>query len=90
MDLSNNLHVLYQSGARVFTLSVVNPDGITTDQETYNYFNTRPRLAVNPNGDIVVTGGVRRPKPSELPLVKPPNELPPLKPQTVTSAPAAQ
>ena len=42
----------------------------------YDYFNSRPRLSVNDNGDVVVVGGVRRVKPAELPQVKPPNEVP--------------
>jgi hypothetical protein len=77
LDRLSNLHVLYQSGARAFTYSVVNPNGDVIQREIYDYFNSRPRLSVNDNGDVVVTGGVRRIKPAELPLVKPPNEVPP-------------
>jgi hypothetical protein len=77
LDPASNLHVLYQSGAQSFIYSVVNPDGNITQQELYDYLNTRPRLAVNDAGDIVVKGGVRRVKPGELPTVKQPDELPP-------------
>jgi hypothetical protein len=78
LDRSNDLHVLYQSGGQTFTYSVVNPDGDIIQHDTYDYIKSRPRLSVNEMGDVVVTGGVRRPKPSELPLVMPPNQaLPP-------------
>jgi len=77
LDRLSNLHVLYQNGAQAFTYTVVNPDGDVIRQETYDYFNSRPRLSVNDNGDVTVVGGVRRVKPSELPPVKPPNEVPP-------------
>jgi len=81
LDRLSNLHLLYQSGAQAFTYSVVNPNGDITKQETYDYFNSRPRLGVNDNGDVVMIGGVRRVKPAELPQVKPPNEVPaPAKP----------
>jgi hypothetical protein len=73
LDQSSNLHVIYQSGARTFTYSVVNPDGEVTRQETYDYFDKRPRLAVNQAGDIMVIGGVRRIKPGELPTVQSPD-----------------
>jgi hypothetical protein len=77
LDRASNLHVLYQSGAQSFIYSVVNPNGDITLREIYDYFNTRPRLGVNGDGDIVVIGGVRRVRPGELPPVKQPDELPP-------------
>ena len=77
LDRASNLHVIYQSGAQSFIYSVVNPDGNITKQEIYDYLGTRPRLAVNAAGDIVVKGGVRRVKPGEMPSVKAPDELPP-------------
>jgi hypothetical protein len=77
LDRLSNLHVLYQSGAQAFTYSVVNPNGDITKQEVYDYFNSRPRLSVKENGDVAVTGGVRRVKSAELPQVVSPNEVPP-------------
>ena len=82
LDRASNLHVIYQSGAQSFLYSVVNPDGAITRQEIYDYYTTRPRLAVNDAGDIVVHGGVRRVRPGELPPVMSPVPVPP------TSAPA--
>jgi hypothetical protein len=76
LDPSSNLHVIYQSGAKTFTYSVVNPDGAITQQEIYDYLDTRPRLGLSETGDVVVIGGVRRVKPGELPVVKLPDEAP--------------
>ncbi|HYA79243.1 MAG TPA: hypothetical protein VED19_01885, partial [Candidatus Nitrosopolaris sp.] len=81
LDRRSNLHVLYQSGARTFTYAVVNPNGDITQREVYDYYDSRPRLSVNDNGDVGVVGGVRRVKPAELPQVVPPNAVPmPAKP----------
>lgn len=76
VDRAGNLHILWQSGAQAFAFCVVNPDGQITQQETYDYFNSRPHLDVNDSGDVIVVGGVRRVKSSEMPMVRPPNELP--------------
>jgi hypothetical protein len=81
LDRLSNLHVLWQSGASVFTYVVVNPNGELLRQETYDYVSARPRLGVDDNGNITVIGGVRRVKPDEIPAVKLPDELPaPAKP----------
>jgi hypothetical protein len=80
VDRFGNLHVLWQSGAQAFAYTVVNPAGDIAHQEIYDYFTARPRLSVNDTGDVVVVGGVRRVKPVELPVVKAPNEVPPLAP----------
>jgi hypothetical protein len=81
LDGLSNLHVLWQSGASVFTYAVVNPNGELVRQEIYDYVSARPRLGVDDNGDITVVGGVRRVKPEEIPVVKLPDEMPaPAKP----------
>jgi len=81
LDPLSDLHLIYQSGAKTFTYSVVNPDGTILLQDIYDYVDKRPRLALNPTGDVVVIGGVRRLKPGELPVVKLPADLPsPAKP----------
>ncbi|HEY5043346.1 MAG TPA: hypothetical protein VIK53_15245 [Verrucomicrobiae bacterium] len=76
VDRYSHLHVLWQSGAQAFNYSVVNPDGLVVRTEIYDYFNTRPRLAVDQNGNVLVIGGVRRPKPGDLPDVRTPAEVP--------------
>ena len=87
-----DLHVLWQSGAQAFNYVVLSPDGIVTQQEIYDNFGSRPRLDVNDSGEIVVVGGVRRPRVGELPALKLPTDVPALPPATAatpTSAPPA-
>ena len=74
LDKFSNLHVLYQSGASTFIYSVIDPNGDILRQETYDYFKVRPRLRADDDGNIVVYGGVRRVKPAEMPVIKPPVE----------------
>jgi hypothetical protein len=76
LDPRNRLHVIYQSGARVFNYSIVNPDGDIVWQENYDYLNTRPRLHIADDGNITVLGGVRRLKPDDVPVVQPPSAKP--------------
>jgi len=78
VDRQSRLNVLWQAGAQSFNYALVNPDGTVAVTDYYDNFYSRPRLTVNENGDVVVLGGTRRPKPTELPIVKPPNQLPPL------------
>jgi hypothetical protein len=70
------LHVLWQSGAKMFSYCVVAPDGNLTQQEIYEDYGVRPRLDVNDAGDVVVVGGVRRRHKGELPDLKLPTQVP--------------
>ena len=83
VDRTSQLHVLWQSGAQSFLFCLISTDGTILNREIYDDFGIRPKLVVNENGDVLVVGGVRRPKPGELPIVSPPMELP-----ATTSAPA--
>ena len=76
VDRTSQLHVLWQSGAQAFDYCLISPDGAVLDREIYDDFNTRPKLVVSNNGDVSVVGGVRRPKPGDLPIVRPPVQLP--------------
>ncbi len=67
LDKFSNLHVLYQTGARSFNYSVINPDGLIIARETHEYSNTRPVLRVDKDGRIAVTGGTRRSSRDDLP-----------------------
>jgi hypothetical protein len=81
VDRTSYLHVLYQSGAQMFTYARIAPDGEVVQRETYDYFTARPRLVVNDNGEVTVVGGVRRMKPGDLPVAPLPNKTPaPAKP----------
>ena len=70
VDRISQLHVLWQTGAQSFCYAVIAPDGSLMLRDTYDNANSRPHLTVNDTGEVVVRGGVRRPKPGELP---PPN-----------------
>jgi hypothetical protein len=85
LDGKSCLHVLYQSSAHTFIYSVVNPNGEITQQDIYDLLKGRPRLGLDPNGNIIVVGGVRRMRPGELPAVQAPVALPV---QAPTTAPA--
>ena len=75
IDSLSNLHVLYQSGAAIFSYDVLDPTGKVFRHELYDYVSTHPRLAVNDKGELTVRGGVRRLKSEEMPMVKMPNEV---------------
>lgn len=76
VDRLSRLNVLWQTGAQWWTYALVNPDGTIAREDTYDNFYSRPRLAVNANGDVLVAGGTRRPKPTEMPIVLSPDQLP--------------
>ena len=77
LDRLNNLHVIYQSGARTFIYTLINPDGDIVRQEYYDYVNARPRFQTDDLGNITVIGGVRRVKPIDVPSVEAPVAEPP-------------
>jgi hypothetical protein len=78
VDRQGRLNVLWQTGAQGFSYAIVNPDGSVALLDYYENFFSRPRLTVNEDGDVGVKGGTRRPKPTEVPVVKAPDELPPM------------
>jgi hypothetical protein len=67
IDRASNLHVLYQTGAKLFNYTAYNPDGDLLLRQTYEYTDTRPRLKADDQGYITVVGGLRRPNPNDLP-----------------------
>jgi len=82
IDKQSNLHVLYQTGARAFNYSVVDPDGKLIVRQTHEYSDTRPVLRSGREGRIFVAGGVRKlsrddlPRPAEAPTDNPPTTKP--------------
>ncbi|HWQ93714.1 MAG TPA: hypothetical protein VN673_18775 [Clostridia bacterium] len=76
VDRSSNLHVLYQNGPHAFSYVVYNPNGEMTIRQTFDYTNTRPRLRLNPEGDVIVSGGVRRITSTDFPPPPPESESP--------------
>ncbi len=80
VDRTGRLHVLWQAGGQTFTYSVVGSEGTVIQQDFYDYYDTRPRLTVDDQGGVTVTGGVRRVKPAEIPVIIPPNQVAPPQP----------
>jgi hypothetical protein len=76
VDRTSQLHVLWQTGAQAFSSLVISADGSITSSDIYDDFNSRPRLSVTPDGDVVVAGGVRRLRPEETPAIAPPTSTP--------------
>ena len=76
VDRQSRLNVLWQTGAQVFKYTIVSPNGMVFQEDYYDNFTSRPHLTVNDNGEVVVAGGNRRPKASELPVVHLPDQLP--------------
>jgi hypothetical protein len=67
LDKYSNLHILYQFGARSFSYSVINPDGLIIAKETHELSTTKPTLRADQDGRIRVVGGVRHVMASDLP-----------------------
>lgn len=67
LDGFNNLHVLHQTDAKMFTCCVINPLGQVLERQTYRYTNERPTLRAETDGTVVVAGGEREISESDLP-----------------------
>jgi hypothetical protein len=76
VDPANRLHVIWQTGAQSFSYVVVNSSGTVASRDTYDNFNSRPHLSVNGDGEVAVVGGIRRPKPGDVPQVRLPQPQP--------------
>jgi hypothetical protein len=59
LDRANNLHVLFQTGARTFYYAVMDPNGNVVTRQFHEYTQTRPSLRLSENGWIFVAGGRR-------------------------------
>lgn len=71
LDRLSYLHVLHQTDARLFTHSVINPEGEVQRRETFESLGPRPGLKLDDDGRVTVFNGVRRPRPDDLPAVQP-------------------
>lgn len=86
LDRDCSLHVIYQSDARSYSYTVVNPDGEITLRQTHDYVNTRPRLKLDNSGKVTVIGGIRRIVANDIPPPKRDDEdLPPPPPPLPTT-----
>jgi len=80
LDKRNNLHLLYEDGARSFNYSVISPEGEVLIRQTHRYTENAPRLIVDATGEINIVGGARQMAATDLPRLKPDaktNDLPP-------------
>jgi hypothetical protein len=59
IDRANNLHVLFQTGARTFTYCVLGPNGDLLARQFHEYTQTRPKLHLGEDVQIFVGGGRR-------------------------------
>lgn len=75
LDQQSHLHVLYQNGARTFSYSEFNPNGEVLMHQTYDYGATRPRLKMDADGKIIVSGGVRHLMLDDFPAPNLPTDL---------------
>jgi len=73
VDQFSKLHLIYQDRPHSFSYMVFDPDGEMLVRQTYDYVNTRPRLQLNQDGRVVVTGGDRRVTRADIP--PPPKEV---------------
>jgi hypothetical protein len=67
IDRENNLHVLYQQGARSYLYNVITPDGDVTVRQMHEITATRPKLQADDKGNYFVSGGARRFTSQDLP-----------------------
>lgn len=67
VDKESNLHLLFQTGARSFSYSVITPKGDVALRQTHDYTRTRPALRRGEDGRIHVAGGQRRFATDDLP-----------------------
>jgi hypothetical protein len=86
VDKISDLHLLYQDGPRSFSYTVFNPEGDLLVRQSYDYYNTRPRLRPDVDGNIVVFGGMRHFTPNDEPppppAAAPPPDQPPSAPNS--------
>ena len=71
VDQLSHLHLLYQDKPHSYNYTVFNPDGGVILRQTYDYLNSRPRLHLEGDGRITVTGGTRRVTANDWPAPKP-------------------
>lgn len=77
IDRQSNLHVLHQTGRRAFNYSVFDPDGVLVKRQQHEYdelTRSLPRLRADADGNLTVSGGLRKLSPADVP---PPAATPP-------------
>lgn len=67
IDNRSNLHVLWQTSAKVFTYVKLGPQLNLILHQTHQYTSSRPGLRTLPDGQIKVVGGARISNPADFP-----------------------
>ncbi len=65
IDTAGYLHVLYQSGPRLFGYAHIDPMAKILDRALYSDYMSKPRLAIDGDGVVKVRGGEKTYPPSE-------------------------
>jgi hypothetical protein len=71
IDRDNNLHVLFQTGARTFIYCVLDINGKLVARQFHEYAGSRPDLRPGGEGQIIVGGGRRVPTWNDIPAPAP-------------------
>jgi hypothetical protein len=92
VDREGRLNVLFQTGAKMFTYYVIQPDGKVLARQSHQISDSRPALRLR-DGEIKVAGGFRFKSDYDIPPpdseAKPPQSPAPAAPQGVTPPPPA-
>lgn len=67
IDRNNQLHVLYQHGARAYLYTIITPEGEIIARQMHEITGTRPKLQADDQGGFIVAGGSRRFTTNDLP-----------------------
>jgi len=70
IDGKSNLHILYQHGPQVFDYTIFDPEGDLQQRHTYIIAEKRPRLKLDDEGNVTITGGERVEKPTDFPYAE--------------------
>ena len=89
LDAQSRVHVLFQSGARMFIYHLIAPRGTNELRQFHEYTATRPRLSIDRNGRISVVGGQQIVTKQDIPAPPPEQIIPTIPPElfAVTNSP---
>lgn len=59
VDKLSQLHLLYQNGPSTFSYTLFDVNGEVLKHQSYDYFDARPRLKLDDDGNVSVVGGAR-------------------------------
>jgi len=77
LDRRNDLHIIFQNGARSWRYCVLTPEGNFSLRQTHAMSENRPRLVVDEQGAISIKGGLRAKSADDLPPDPEPDFLAP-------------